>query len=113
MLYPLQQLHRLASDLAIEDLQFAAGSAQFTVANRGAMDVSDVGVAVVINDRYSGHRYLRLPWLSAGSSESFSFPLELPAGSHRIEVIADPERQIIEGAAYQLNNRAALEIQLP
>ncbi len=42
MLYPLQQLHRLASDLAIEDLQFYNDSVQFTVANRGAMDVNHV-----------------------------------------------------------------------
>lgn len=113
VLYPLQQLHQLVSDLAIEDLQFAAGSARFTVANRGSMDVSDVGVAVVVNDRYSGHRYLRLPWLAAGASETFAVPLDLPAGSHRIEVIADPERQILEEAAFQINNRASLEIQLP
>ncbi len=55
-----------------------------------------MGVAVVINDRYSGHRYLRLPWLAAGASETFSVPLALPPGAHRIEVIADPEGQILE-----------------
>ena len=113
VLYPLLQLHQLVSDLAIEDLQFRNGSVEFTVANQGAMDASDVGVAVVINDRYSGHRYLRLPWLAAGASETFSVPLVLPPGAHRIEVIADPEGQILEEAAYQLNNRAALEIELP
>ncbi|EAQ68942.1 CARDB family protein [Synechococcus sp. RS9909] len=113
VLYPLQQLHRLVSDLAIETLQFRDGSAHFTVVNRGAMDVSDVGVAVVVNDRYSGHRYLRLPWLAAGASETFVVPLQLPAGPHRLEVIADPEGHILEDAALQLNNRATLEIQLP
>ena len=113
VLYPLQQLHHLGSDLAIETLHFRDGHAHFTVANRGAMDVSDVGVAVVVNDRYSGHRYLRLPWLAAGASETFSVPLQLPAGTHRLEVIADPEAQILEEAAFQLNNRATLDIQLP
>ena len=109
----LASLHQLVSDLAIEALHFRDGSAHFTVANRGAMDVSDVGVAVVVNDRYSGHRYLRLPWLAAGASETFSVPLQLPAGGHRLEVIADPQGQILEEAAFQLNNRATLDIQLP
>ena len=113
VLYPLQQLHQLVSDLAIEALHFRDGSAHFTVANRGAMDVSDVGVALVVNDRYGGHRYLRLPWLAAGASETFSVPLQLPAGGHRLEVIADPEGQILEEAAFQFNNRATLDIQLP
>ena len=113
VLYPLQQLHQLVSDLAIEALHFRDGSAHFTVANRGAMDVSDVGVALVVNDRYGGHRYLRLPWLAAGASETFSVPLQLPAGGHRLEVIADPEGQILEEASFQFNNRATLDIQLP
>lgn len=111
-LYPLQQLHALVSDLAVEQLRFEGGAACFSVLNRGAMDVSDVGVAVVVNDRYSGHRYLRLPWLAAGASEQFSVPLDLPLGGHRIEVIADPEREILEAEALQANNRAVLEVQL-
>ena len=111
-LYPLQQLHALVSDLAVEQLRFEGGAACFSVLNRGAMDVSDVGVAVVVNDCYSGHRYLRLPWLAAGASEQFSVPLDLPLGGHRIEVIADPEREILEAEALQANNRAVLEVQL-
>jgi hypothetical protein len=67
---------------------------------------------VVVNDRYSGHRYLRLPWLAAGASEQFSVLLDLPAGGHRIEVIADPERRILEAEALRTNNRAVLEVQL-
>jgi hypothetical protein len=113
VLYPLQHLHQLVSDLAIEALHFRDGSAHFTVANLGAMDVSDVGVAVVVNDCYSGHRYLRLPWLAAGATESFCVPLQLPAGTHHLEVIADPQGQILEDAALQLNNRASLDIQVP
>ena len=109
-LYPLQTLHELASDLAVEQAQFAGGSLQFRVVNRGALDVSDVGVAVVINDRYSDHRYLRLPWLAAGESEQFMVPLELAPGTHRLEVIADPEQQILEAAQQQANNRVVLEV---
>jgi hypothetical protein len=53
-----------------------------------------------------------LPWLAAGASEQFSVPLDLPSGGHRIEVIADPERQILDTDALQANNRVVLEIQL-
>ncbi len=112
VLYPLQQLHQLVSDLGVEDLRVEGGDAHFTVANRGAMDVSDVGVAVVVNDQYSSHRYLRLPWLAAGASESFTVPLNLAPGTHQLEVIADPERHIIEAEAYRLNNRAVLDLQI-
>jgi hypothetical protein len=76
------------------------------------MDVSDVGVAVVIDDRYSDHRYLRLPWLAAGASEAFTLPLDLPTGQHQLEVIADPQRQILETAAAQCNNRASLNLEI-
>ena len=108
--YPLQQVHQLANDLGIEQLRFEAGAACFSVVNRGALDVSDVGVAVVLNDRYSDHRYLRLPWLAAGGSEQFSLPLCLEGGVHRLEVIADPGHQILEEASLQANNRAVLEV---
>ena len=111
-LYPLQRVHTLASDLAVEALHFQAGAACFTVANRGAMDVSDVGVAVVTDDRYSDHRYLRLPWLAAGASEQFQVPLDLPPGSHRIAVLADPEGRVIEAEALRSNNRAVLDVVL-
>jgi hypothetical protein len=74
--------------------------------------VSDVGVAVVTDDRYSDHRYLRLPWLAAGASEQFQVPLDLPAGSHRITVLADPEGRVIEAEALRSNNRAVLDVLL-
>lgn len=111
-LYPLQTLHHLASDLAVEQVHYSGGALQFQVVNRGALDVSDVGVAVVIDDRYSDHRYLRLPWLAAGESERFTLPLELDPGRHRLEVIADPEQQILEAPEQQANNRAGLEVHL-
>lgn len=112
VLYPLRRIHSLASDLGVEQLRFAAGLAAFRVANRGSLDVSDVGVAVVIDDRYSDHRYLRLPWLAAGAVEEFSLPLDLEPGRHRLEVIADPEWQILERPELQANNRQVLEVEV-
>jgi hypothetical protein len=44
VLYPLQPLHTLVSDLAVEQLRFEADAACFRVVNRGVMDVSDVGL---------------------------------------------------------------------
>ena len=110
VLYPLQRIHSLASDLGVEELRFVEGAARFRVVNRGALDASDVGVALVIDDRYSGHRYLRLPWLAAGKEEVFTVPLELAPGRHRLEVIADPEQEILERPELQTNNRLALEV---
>jgi hypothetical protein len=112
VLYPLQRIHSLASDLGVEELRFEAGAAQFRVVNRGALDVSDVGVAVVVDDRYSSHRYLRLPWLAAGDAEAFTVPLELTPGRHRLEVIADPQLEILERPELQTNNRLALEVEV-
>ncbi|MFM7238029.1 MAG: hypothetical protein ACKOZN_00270 [Cyanobium sp.] len=112
VLYPLQRIHSLASDLGVEELRFEAGAAQFRVVNRGALDVSDVGVAVVVDDRYSSHRYLRLPWLAAGDAETFTVPLELVPGRHRLEVIADPQLEILERPELQANNRLALEVEV-
>lgn len=109
-LYPLQRLHHIASDLAITHLSIEDSSLQFMVRNLGALDVSDVGVAVVLNNCYSTHRYLRLPWLAAGAQELFAVPLELPSGTHRIDVIADPERRVLEEAGMEANNRASLEL---
>jgi hypothetical protein len=50
--------------------------------------------------------------LAAGASEQFSLPLALPAGQHHLEVIADPQRQILETAAAQCNNRASLTLEI-
>jgi hypothetical protein len=112
VLYPLQRIFSLASDLGVEDLLYAGGAVQFRVVNRGALDVSDVGVAVVVDDRYSSHRYLRLPWLAAGDAEAFTVPLELTPGRHRLEVIADPQLEILERPELQTNNRLALEVEV-
>jgi hypothetical protein len=67
-------------------------------------------VAVVIDDRYAGHRYLRLPWLAAGAEESFALKLELAPGAHELLVLADPERQVLEPLALQENNWARLQV---
>ena len=112
VLYPLERIHSLASDLGVEELRYGEGRVQFRVVNRGALDVSDVGVAVVVDDRYSSHRYLRLPWLDAGGQEAFTVPLDLAPGRHRLEVIADPQLEILERPELQANNRLVLEVEL-
>ena len=113
VLYPLQRVHQLGSDLAIDNLHYADGTARFRVCNKGAMDVSDVGIAVVIDNAYDSHRYLRLPWLSAGDHEDFSLDLPLVPGEHRLQVIADPERHILEDARLQGNNCSELTLEIP
>lgn len=109
-LYPLSSIQALASDLAIEAVAYREGSIHFRVSNIGSMDVSDVGVAVVIDDSYSSHRYLRLPWLKAGEWEDFSMPLSLCQGDHTICVIADPEQIVIEAEERRANNQMSLDI---
>jgi hypothetical protein len=111
-LYPLQRLHHLGSDLAVENLSHENGTIRFSVVNRGSLDVSDVGVAVVIDDCYSSHRYLRLPWMEAGAVEDFVVPLTLTTSNTRVEVIADPEQDILEQPDRQRNNRAVLDLNL-
>jgi len=113
VLYSMQRIYQLASDLAIEALRLEEGQIHFSVCNRGSMDVSDVGVAVVIDNCYSSHRYLRLPWLSAGEAEAFSLNLPLTPGAHQVEVIADPERHILEEQRLHLNNRMRLDLVIP
>jgi len=114
VIYPLTSIHGLASDLAVDHLQLIETGDErelrFRVINQGQLDVSDVGVAVVIDDGYASHRYLRLPWLAAGAVESFGLPLSLSPGCHRIQVIADPQQAVIEPR--RGNNEAVLEIQV-
>ena len=112
-LYPLQSFSSLGSDLAIESLRYIDGTVHFRVVNAGEMDVSDVGVAVVVNDRYSTRRYIRIPWLSAGDDEEFAVSLPLPSGKQLITVIADPEEIVIEAENRRSNNRMDLEVQIP
>ena len=112
-LYPLQSLSSLGSDMAIEHLNYDNGLLRFRVVNAGEMDVSDVGVAVVINDRYSSRRYIRIPWLSSGEHEDFTVELPLPSGKQLITVIADPEEIVIEAENGRNNNRMDLDVQIP
>ena len=112
VLYPVQRIRQLASDLAVEELTYRDGEVRFRISNRGEMDVSDVGVAVVIDNAYDTHRYLRLPWLNAGDHEDFSLALPLIAGPHRLEVIADPERNVLEAESLQSNNRMSLALEI-
>ncbi|WP_253912330.1 CARDB domain-containing protein [Synechococcus sp. KORDI-52] len=112
-LYPLQSLRALGSDMAIEKISYDDEILRFRVVNAGEMDVSDVGVVVVINDRFSSRRYIRIPWLNAGESEEFSLSLPLPSGRQLITVIADPEEIVIEAENRKNNNRIDLQIQNP
>ena len=128
VLYPFDQITLLGSDLAVEALAWdpetedfetpnpetqpgeGSGSLRFVIRNRGQLDVSDVGVAVVMDDHYGSHRYLRVPWLAAGDHDTFVVPLRLPKGVHQLEVLADPHGDVIEPTAQQGNNRAALQV---
>lgn len=118
VLYPFDQITLMGSDLAVEDLAWTPGAStaagegtlSFVIRNRGQLDVSDVGVAVVIDDHYGSHRYLRLPWLAAGEHDAFVLPLRLPQGIHQLEVLADPHGDVIEPTAQQGNNRAELRV---
>jgi len=112
-LYPLQTIESLCSDLAIQSLTYGDGQIHFSVSNAGALDVSDVGVAVVVDDRFSDHRYLQIPWMSAGESESFSLAWPLPPGQHSIAVIADPQELVIEPQNRRQNNRMELKVNIP
>jgi hypothetical protein len=111
VLYPLTATEAMGSDPAVQDLLYADGVVRFTVVNQGSLDASDIGVAVVLNDRYSDHRYLHLPWLAAGAAERISLPLKLPPGTHRLEVIVDPQQRILEQESRRANNSQALTVQ--
>ena len=75
--------------------------------------MSDVGVAVVVDDRFSDHPYLQIPWMSAGASESYSPAWPLPPGQHSIAVIADPQELVIEPQNRRQNNRMVLTVSIP
>ena len=95
----------LSSDLCVRSLEVDEQTLRFSVCNKDDLDVSDIGVAVVVDDYYSDHRFLRIPWMKAGSEERFSMPLNLKFGKHDLEVIVDPHQQVIEPQATQANNR--------
>ena len=106
VLYPLASISMLSSDLCVRGLEVEQQTLRFNICNEGDLDVSDIGVAVVVDDCYSDHRFLRIPWMEAGGKEQFSMPLELNIGTHDLEVIVDPHQQVIEPQATQANNRA-------
>jgi len=109
IIYPIEKINQLGSDLSINDLRLEAEVLHFEVANGGSMDVSDIGIDVVPDDCYSHRKYLRLPWLSAGATEQFSIALPLAKGNHRILVAVDPVGDIIEPESDRANNRAWLD----
>jgi len=109
VIYPIETINHLGSDLSVNGLRLEAGVLHFEVTNCGSMDVSDIGIDVVPDDCYSERGYLRLPWLSAGASEQFSIALPLASGRHRILVAVDPVGDIIEPVSDRANNRAWLD----
>lgn len=109
-IHPLQHLTLLASDLAVDHLACDEGLLRFEVVNQGQLDASDVGMVVVIDDRWSSRRYLRLPWLAAGERQRFEMPLDLPVGPHDLLVCVDPEQDILEQESQRSNNRARLQV---
>jgi hypothetical protein len=113
VLYPLRTIQKLSSDLAIEQLRYDKGLIHVRAVNLGALDVNDVGISVVLDDSYSSHRYVRIPWMDAGGSEDFAMAWELTPGAHQIEVIADPAERVIEAARGRENNRLLLKLVVP
>ena len=110
VLYPLGELHWMAADPAVLEVGYDDGVLRFCVANLGLLDASDLGIVVVINDRWSTHQRVRLPWLAAGQREHFTMPLPLVSGQHRIEVIIDPDATILEAPEARRNNSRWLEV---
>ncbi len=106
ILYPINRITELGSDLAVQELTWDGAALHFTVCNLGTLDISDVGIDIVPDDSYSKRQYLRLPWLAAGASEVFSVPLELDTGSHSVLVAVDAVGDIIEPEPDRANNRA-------
>jgi hypothetical protein len=109
VIYPIETINQLGSDLAITDVDFDAGTLHFRVSNCGAMDVSDIGIDVVPDNRYSERQYLRLPWLAAGESENFTVVLSLASGVHQVLVAVDPSGDIIEPEEDRKNNQIFLD----
>jgi len=109
ILYPINSITELGSDLSVQELKWDGAVLSFKVCNLGTLDISDVGIDVVPDDSYSKRQYLRLPWLAAGASESFSLPLSLATGSHSVLVAVDPVADIIEPEADRANNRAYIQ----
>ncbi len=113
VVYPITNIIHLGSDLSVDGLTWNAGILSFEVTNLGGLDVSDIGIDIVPDDCYSAREYLRLPWLAAGACESFSLPLPLPPGAHRLLVAVDPVGDIIEPESDRANNRAWLDCNVP
>ena len=110
VLYPLETTAMLGSDMAVDGLGYSDGTIRFRILNCGEMDVSNVGVAVVLNDSYASHRYVRIPWMNAGGSESFTMAWDLPAGRHQFAVLVDPEKAVIESEDRRANNVCRLDV---
>ena len=112
-IHPIHQINYLSSDIAVCDVSYQSGVVKFLVKNQGELDVSDLSIDIVLDNKYSSRKYVRLPWLSAQSAQAFSINLEVSAGEHHLVIIADPNSNIIEPKSTQHNNRFEITISEP
>ena len=110
VLYPIQEISHLASDLSVRNAEFARGNLSFEVHNEGELDVDDIGVDIVVDDRYSSRTYLRVPWLAAGAHERFEVPCTLQSGPHELLITVDPTENVIEPTSRRSNNSVQLTV---
>ena len=110
VLYPIQEVAHLTSDLAARNAAFSRGDLVFEVHNEGELDVDDIGVDIVIDDRYSSRTHLRVPWLAAGAHERFEVPCALEPGPHELLITVDPNEDVIEPASRRPNNSIQLSV---
>ncbi|WP_330204179.1 CARDB domain-containing protein [Cyanobacterium sp. DS4] len=113
IIYPLQEVEVIESDLTIKDAVWLDDNLVFTVVNQGLLDVSNLQIHIVPNNQYSSYIGCRIPWLSAGNSFQFNIPkdqIKLKTGKNLINIIADPDNLILE--ANENNNILTLEVSI-
>ena len=94
-------LHHEHPDIRLGRLESLAICPQRQLLSLGA-DLMG-GLGVVVDDRYSDHRDLRLSWLAAGAAQGFSLALPLDPGPHELVVLADPEQTLVEARVGSMN----------
>lgn len=113
IIYPLQEVEVIESDLTIKDAVWLDDNLVFTVVNQGLLDVSNLQIHIVPNNQYSSYIGCRIPWLSAGNSFKINIPknkIKLKTGKNIINIIADPDNLILE--ANENNNIMTLEVSI-
>ena len=98
-------------DLSIESDPLLPGqpfALNAVIHNVGAIDATDVAVTVFNGPPENAQELARvsLPLVAAGSSETAVFSISLPAGSHTLHVVVDPDGFVAESDTS--NNSASL-----